>query len=691
MENFVKGESGSVDEDRTPAPLSESGPTNSLNSSQSLSSYVSSELSTGGIDKEPIALNDYKSENEDNGYLESIKRKSPDISRKRSNTPTLKGGRRLSSLHSRGSLDEELSRQVSRYSVRDIYGDMNENNIQLQRTKSRSTILTTLSNRVQNAQIDAEMDKDDAEANSAYQETGFYEKTPDISVPVLDFGGEFNSIDPELVTWEGKDDPKYPRNWSQSEKLFQLFIVSLYTLVSPMSSSMLSPAMQQIGEDLGMRTPFIAAFTVSIMILAFAIGPLMIAPLSESDNFGRRTVLNASIWIIFVFNLACAFATTTAQLCIFRFLGGLGGCAALNVGAGTLADLFSNDERQVAMAAYSLCPSLGPVISPLVAGFIIENKSWHWVFYVLAIFNGAVAVFGTIFFKETYSPKLLKRKAQKLRKETGNNHLHTIFEIADGETAWEKFSGTIRRPLVLLCTHPMVIGLGSFMAFVYGFLYLMIVTFPDVYTNSYGFSVGISGLMYIPLGVGSTIGVVFWTIAIDKVYYRMAAKNGGVAKPEYRLPCLCFSGIGVPVGLIWYGWSAQNHLHWIMPSIGSALFSFSVVAVFQTIQNYLIDMNNRFAASSVAAAAVFRSVFGFAFPLFADKMYDRLDYGWGNTMCAFIALALGIPFPVFCIMYGERLRNWSNRRMDSKQAKKDARNLARLQAINEIEDTKPTY
>jgi hypothetical protein len=96
-------------------------------------------------------------------------------------------------------------------------------------------------------------------------------------------------------------------------------------------------------------------------------------------------------------------------------------------------------------------------------------------------------------------------------------------------------------------------------------------------------------------------------------------------------------------------------------------------------------MNNRFSASSVAAAAVFRSCFGFAFPLFATAMYDKLHYGWGNTMCGFIALALGIPFPIFCVVYGERLRTLANRRMDLAQAKRDAKNLERLKAMNDLE------
>lgn len=570
-----------------------------------------------------------------------------------------------------------LSRQATAYSVQDIYGNMNENDIRLKRTCTKSTVLTTLSNRVARVQTNDNL--------SGSGGDDIYSKyISDVPVPVVDDGDEFCDIDPELVTWEGKDDPNHPRNWSMNQKIFQTVIVSLYTLISPMSSSVASPAINFIAEDLNMNSSFMKSFATTIMVLAWAIGPLVIAPLSESDSIGRRPVLNISIWIAFIFNLACGFAKTPVQLCVFRFLGGLGGCAPLNVGAGTLADLWSDEQRSIAISVYSLAPSLGPILSPIISSFIIEHKTWHWVFFVLAIWNFFVAVFGTIFFKETYSPTLLKHRARKLRKETGNEHLHTIYEIANGETAWEKLLVDISRPLTLLLTHPMVIGLGSFMAFVYGFMYLMLVTFPSVFRGVYGFSIGIAGLMYIPLGVGLVIGTIFWTWAINKVAAIMTARNNGVSKPEYRLPLLISSGIFIPVGLIWYGWSAEKKLHWIMPSIGSAIFGFALIAVFNTIQQYLIMMNNRFSASSVAAAAVFRSLFGFSFPLFATPMYAKLHYGWGNTMCAFIAMALGIPFPVFCVIYGERLRNWANRRMDKKQAERDARNLKRLQASNKI-------
>jgi multidrug resistance protein len=587
--------------------------------------------------------------------------------------------------------DVPLTRQSTGYSVKEIYGDMDDDDVRLRRSNTRSAILDTMVRRVQSIGEDrpshAPQKDEESSASSgepAAETEGFYENAPDDPVPTKDHGLEFSGVDPELVAWDGPDDPQYPRNWTWGAKVWQTALVACYTLISPMTSSIPSMAMPEIARTLGMEhSTFLKLFLVLVMVLAWAVGPLVIAPISESASVGRRLVLNILIWANFFFNLGCGLCHTPAQLCVFRFLGGLAGCAPLNVGAGTLADLYDDDERLVAMAFYSMCPTLGPVLSPVISGFIVSHIGWRWVFHVLSIFNFVVAVVGTLLFRETYSPRLLHDKAKRLRKETGNQYLHTIYEIADGETRWGKAALTVLRPVMLLFTNPMVFGLGSFMAFTYGFMYLMIVTFPTVYKVNYGFLTSITGLFYLPLGVGYVIGNVVLTWAIDHVYRKLTARNGGVAKPEYRLPCLCLLGVGIPIGLIWYGWLAQKQLHWIMPAIGCAIFAFLFIAVFLTIQSYLIDMNNRFAASSMAATAVFRSLFGFLFPLFATAMYDRLGYGWGNTMFAFIGLALGVPFPLFCLKYGEQLRNAANRRMDERQARRDERNLRRLQAMNE--------
>lgn len=191
--------------------------------------------------------------------------------------------------------------------------------------------------------------------------------------------------------------------------------------------------------------------------------------------------------------------------------------------------------------------------------------------------------------------------------------------------------------------------------------------------------------MYIAFLIGYGVGTAVTQKVANGLYMKLVAKNNGVHKPEFRLPLLLESGITCSVGLFWFGWGAQHHMHYIFTDVGAAIFAFGVIAVFFTIQNYLVQMNPRFAASAVAAASIFRSFMGFSFPLFATNIFDGVGYGWGLSIFGFIALATGIPFPLFVILYGEKLRLWANKRQDDQQAKRDAKNLRKLKLKQEKE------
>lgn len=482
-------------------------------------------------------------------------------------------------------------------------------------------------------------------------------------------------IDPELVTWDAPDDPLNPRNWPNVRKWKATITVSLYTFLGPFSSSIISPATTQIAEEFGVTNVTVKALIVSIFILAWAIMPLFVAPLSEI--FGRKIVLTVSIFFLVIFNVACGLSHSLTQILVFRFLAGCGGAAPLAIGAGVVADVWDDDHRTSAIGLFSVGPTLGPVLAPVIAGFIAENLVWRWIFWILTIVCGIVFVFGVLLLEETYAPILLRNKAVVLRKATGNESLHTVFDIA-GESLSDKVVSSIARPLFMLTTNPIVLSLGLYMAFTYGFLYLLLVTFSPLYHTVYGYSLGICGLLYLGPGIGFVIGILTVTTISQRVYHRLVASHGGVTKPEYRLPSLAIGSFFMPVGLIWYGWSAEKKLHWIMPLIGAAMFGIAMISVFQCIQSYLIDMNPKYAASATAAGTTFRSLFGFAMPLFASQMYAALGYGWGNTMLGLVALAIGSVFPVVIFFKGEQIRKWNDAKMDAHKAAHDARKEARL-------------
>jgi hypothetical protein len=82
------------------------------------------------------------------------------------------------------------------------------------------------------------------------------------------------------------------------------------------------------------------------------------------------------------------------------------------------------------------------------------------------------------------------------------------------------------------------------------------------------------------------------------------------------------------------------------------------------IQAYVVDAFTLYAASALAANTLTRSVMAAVLPLAGPKMYKALGLGWGNSLLAFLALAM-IPVPCLLMMHGEKMRMWNVERMKS--------------------------
>ncbi|KAK6501438.1 hypothetical protein TWF481_009276 [Arthrobotrys musiformis] len=470
--------------------------------------------------------------------------------------------------------------------------------------------------------------------------------------------GRSSRRDPNLVDWDGPDDPQNPLNWSIKKKWIATVVVSSFTFISPVSSSMVAPAIRSISADLNITGTVEAQLTLSVFVLAYAIAPLFVGPLSEV--YGRVPVIQLSNLFYLIFNTACGASQTKVQMIVFRFLAGAGGAAPLALGGGILSDVWPPEQRGKGISMYSLAPLLGPAIGPIAGGWIVQSGlGWRWIFYIVSIADAVIQIMGLLCLKETYAPKLLQIKARRLRKETGNPHLHTPYE-ADGK---RKFSKILRkalvRPFILLGTQPIVQFMAAYMAFLYGMLYLVLSTFPGLWEGKYQQSVGMGGLNYISLGLGFFLGTQICAPINDRIYVKLSRRNNNVGLPEFRVPLMPIGAVLVPVGLFIYGWTAQSVTHWIWPNIGACIFAGGSIMGFQSIQSYIIDCYTRYAASAIASVTVLRSLAGFAFPLFAPTMYEKLDYGWGNTTLALIGIVIGWPGPFILWKWGAKLRGKS--------------------------------
>ncbi|OCK73825.1 polyamine transporter 1 [Lepidopterella palustris CBS 459.81] len=455
--------------------------------------------------------------------------------------------------------------------------------------------------------------------------------------------------DQDIVDWDGPDDTEKPINWPPAKKWTIVGVLSAITFVSPLASSMFAPGVSRVMSEFHSDNSLLAGFVVSVYVLGYAAGPLIVAPMSEL--YGRNIIYNITNVLFLIFTIACGVSSNLGMLIGFRLLAGAVGSTPLTNGGGTLSDLFVQEERGRAIAIWSAGPMVGPVIGPIAGGFLAQAVGWRWVFWLLTMCAAIPVLLFPFLVHETYASTILERKTRRIRKQTGNPHLRS--KLDTGLTAREAFSQAIARPAKIFF-QPIVFFLSAYSSVIYAYLYLMFTTIPSVFESNYGFTTGTVGLAYIGIGVGMMLALLVFGSTSDRILKAMARRHRKM-EPEFRLPFMAPGALLIPCGLFLYGWSAEYHVHWIVPIIGTALVGTGILVIFISIQTYLVDAFNRLASSALAANAVLRSLVGALLPLAGPSMYKALGLGWGNSLLGFIAIAF-LPLPFLFYMYGERIR-----------------------------------
>ena len=123
---------------------------------------------------------------------------------------------------------------------------------------------------------------------------------------------------------------------------------------------------------------------VSWVITAYAIANVIIVPMTSwlSQQFGRKNYFAASIIIFTVASFLCGNSTTITELIIFRFIQGLGGGALLVTSQTIITESYPPEKRAMAQAIYVIGVIIGPTLGPPLGGYIVDNFSWPYIFYI---------------------------------------------------------------------------------------------------------------------------------------------------------------------------------------------------------------------------------------------------------------------------------------------------------------------
>lgn len=320
----------------------------------------------------------------------------------------------------------------------------------------------------------------------------------------------------------------------------------------------------------------------------------------------------------------------------------------------TMADMYGKKDRGKAVAISSLLPYLGPALGPILGGIVTQLVAYEWIFWIMCAFNGLTTLIGVLCIRESYTPVLLLHKARQHSEDTGIN-----IEPPSLRASLHRLGVSLWRPVRLLLRRPIVQIIGLILALDFAIYTLLLGTFADLYINKYGQSQSTSSLHYIAIAVGATSAAQVGGRLMDWSYRRTTARYGrgdSTGKPEFRVPYLVPGVIITPLGLFLYGWAAEHVVAWPVVDVGAALFTLGSFMASQMLYAYQLDEFVEHAASAGAATRVLSYSLGFAFPIFAPDLYDRLGYGWGNSMLAFLWIVFCFPLPVIMWLWGDKLR-----------------------------------
>lgn len=380
----------------------------------------------------------------------------------------------------------------------------------------------------------------------------------------------------------------------------------------------------------GIFIPFVCYYVHSNRpLLGFAIAPMVLAPFSEIQ--GRRPVFIVSGIVFVICQLCTGLTRSYAGMLVVRFFVGVGGSTFSTMVGGVVSDIYQTEDRNTPMALFSGAALFGTGWGPLVCGFIAQNTTWRWIFYMQTITCGLMVGLICLVFKETRGSVLLSRKARALNKwygvreaagyygfnmpdpshpnssKTTSQRIRWKVQADEERSSLSKMIGiSLYRPFHLLLTEPVVFWFSLWVSFSWAVLYLTLAAIPLVFQRNHSFSLQQANSVFAAMCVGSVLATIL------SIYQEKIAKAHGklASTPEGRLYFACIESAFMPIGLFMFGWTSFPDIHWIVPTIAVSIATMGIFAIYLSVFNYLADTYGRYASSALAAQSFCRNMLG---------------------------------------------------------------------------------
>ncbi|KAI9888204.1 MAG: hypothetical protein M1820_010248 [Bogoriella megaspora] len=479
-----------------------------------------------------------------------------------------------------------------------------------------------------------------------------------------------------------------PKNYSRPKKWFITAIVAFAAAAAPTGSGVLLPALSDITRELHTNAT-ITNLSVALYMLAMAVFPLWWS--SFSETLGRRSIYLVSFATYILWCILSAISNSIGMFIVFRMLNGGASASVQAVGAGTIADIWEVRERGRAMGIFYLGPLCGPLLSPIIGGALNEAWGWRSTQWFCVIYGGLVWLLVFIGLPETLKARIsVIQQAERELQGGGRPPITRTTTRQSVQLKTKKWLVILHRcfidPLkIILYLRFGCVAITVWLASTTFFcLYFLNISVQQVFgAPPYGYSSIIVGLLYIPNSLGYIFASVLGGRWVDYIMHREARKAGRydangklIFRPTDRMGENAWvAAVLFPLSMIWYGWTADKGVIWIVPvstwslilksktvahglvqMIANFFFGIASMIIFGMATTMLTEFMPGKASHGIATNNFIRNIFATIAGVVAEPLIRAIGNGYAFTIQAII---FAITCPVVILLmkrYGDQWR-----------------------------------
>lgn len=421
------------------------------------------------------------------------------------------------------------------------------------------------------------------------------------------------------------DDANDPLNWSRAYKWYMTCVVCLGAFMSNLTTA--GPSIAIIQTSMSFRVaPPTTAYLYSCAALMLGLSMFWWSPLAS--KFGKRPIYVLT-YIIYCATCFAAGACKTfgAQLAVRIIMGATAGAGEM-LGPLIINDIWFLHERATPMAAYNAFLSVGVAFGLIIDGAIINKYPWQYIYWINGPIIAIICILVTFTFPETSYrrpalPSVTKSQHRNIdfsTKKTWTQNLH----LYSGVWTNESFLTLFIRPWLAVML-PAVAWAALVWAVSVGFVVAVTTNVALAYGMTYHFGPLQVAYCYFAAVIASLLGLVAGPFA-DYISHKSTVRNGGVREPEMRLPAAIPSLITAPLGLVLYGVGIHYRLHWIVPTLGIAFSSWTIVSGTVVALVYAVDSYKPISEEVVTCTLGYKSLFGFLLAFYTNDWVANEGY-----------------------------------------------------------------